>query len=83
MERIELITRQHLHVQLLTPGKKLQAAIEQDVLSDTSVLQTWEDIACSIPARYEAYSLELPQYVLLEAYLKASAKRIIRGCHLI
>ena len=59
MERIEVITRQHLHVELLSPGKDMQAAIEEDVLHDATILETWEVIASVIPAKYEAYSLEL------------------------
>lgn len=63
MERIELITRQHLHVELLTPGKDLQASIEHDVMCDSKVLETWSEIAYIIPPKYEAYSLELLQSV--------------------
>ena len=57
MERIELITRQHLRVELLAPGKDLQASIEQDVMCDSDVLETWSEIAFVIPPKYEAYSL--------------------------
>ena len=59
MERTELITRQHLRVELLVPGKDLQASIEQDVICDSNVLETWSKIAFVIPPKYEAYSLEL------------------------
>ena len=63
MERIELITGHHLHVELLAPGNDLQASIEHDVMCDSKVLETCSEIAYIITQKYEAYSLELLQSV--------------------
>ena len=82
MERIELITRQHLHVQSLTPGKDMQAAIEHDVLHDAVALETWGDMALSIPARYEAYSLELLQAVC-QLWTTIRCFSFAKGCNIL
>ena len=65
---------QHLHVrvQLLTPGKDLQAAI----------LETWGDVASSIPAGYEAYSLELLQAVC-QLWTTVCCFSFAKGCNIL
>ena len=82
MERIELITRQHLRVELLAPGKDLQASIEQDVMCDSDVLETWSEIAFVIPPKYEAYSLELLKAVC-HLWTTIRAFSFTEGCNIL
>jgi len=42
-----------------TPGTDLRTHILEEVHQSESVLSYWETIACSIPLRYELYSIEL------------------------
>ena len=55
MER-DQCSREHLHVELLAPGKDLQASIKHDVMCDSKVLETWSEIAYIITPNYDAYN---------------------------
>ena len=59
MESIELIARCYLNVNTFTPDTDLRTRILEEVHQSESVLSYWEMIACSIPSRYELYSIEL------------------------
>lgn len=59
MESIELIARYYMNVNTFTPGTDLRTHILEEVQLSGSVLSHWEAIACSIPSRYELYSIEL------------------------
>ena len=59
MESIELIVRQYLNVDTFTPSTDICTSILEEVQQSESVLSHWETIACSIPSKYEPYSIEL------------------------
>ena len=59
MERVEQITRRFLNVRTVKPSENLYSAIGDEVLNDPHILEMWDANAAIIPAKYEAYSLEL------------------------
>lgn len=59
MKEIEYKARKHLSTTSIQPNEDHQHAIIEDVLKDTSLLDTWDQLSHKIPSRYESYSLEL------------------------
>ena len=56
MKEIEYKARKHLST---TSNEDHKRAIIEDVLKDTSLLDTWDQLSHKIPSSYEPYSLEL------------------------
>ena len=68
MERIEVVLRHHLNIHKIKnycPGEDLRTPVEQDILSNASVLSQWENISINVPERFEEHSV-----TLLEAIVK-------------
>ena len=64
MELIEKVVRQHLNTQhVYDRGTDLRERIVAQVLKSDPILALWEEIAQSIPPKYELYSLELLQAI--------------------
>ena len=59
MESIELVARQHLNVDTMTPGTDVKRLIMEQIVKSDSILLHWEAIAVTIPTKYETYSIEL------------------------
>ena len=61
-----MVTRRHLSPDLMqnAMGYSIQQVILSDCLKDADILQKWELIA-SLPAKYEAYSIELFEAVVM------------------
>ena len=64
MKSVEYKARQHLSTTSLQPNEDHQHAIIEDVLQDTSLLDSWDQVCHKIPSRYESYSLELLKEVV-------------------
>ena len=59
MESIELLVKRYLNVESFTPGTDARSHILEEVEQSEDILFYWENIASSIPAKCEPYSLEL------------------------
>ena len=82
MERVELITRSILNMRVIKPFENLHSAILQDVLDDPHVLELWEANSAAIPAKYEAYSLELLKTVV-ELWANVRCFSFAAGCNIL
>ncbi len=61
-ESIEMVVRRHLevsHVSSQSSDTSYGNTIIHEVLRNESILEQWERIACSVPLKYERYSVEL------------------------
>ena len=62
VELIELVVRQHLHVnnvESFTTSTDVRRLTLEQVVQSEPILAHWEEIAHDIPARYEPYSIKL------------------------
>ena len=82
MERVELITRSILNMRAIKPSENLHSAILQDVLGDPHVLELWEANSAAIPAKYEAYSLELLK-TIVELWANVRCFSFAAGCNIL
>lgn len=82
MERVELITRSILNMRAIKPSENLHSAILQDVLDDPHVLELWEANSAAIPAKYEAYSLELLK-TIVELWANVRCFSFAAGCNIL
>ena len=67
IEIIEIIFRKHINhhsMSSYTPGSNLTAPIIDEILSSPAVLLSWDNIADSIPSKYEVYSMELLKSII-------------------
>ena len=64
MEKVEQITRNVLNVRTIKRSENLHSAVVDEVLKDDHILELWDANAMLIPAKYEAYSLELLKAVV-------------------
>ena len=62
--------------------RKLHSAILQDVLDDPHVLELWEANSAAIPAKYEAYSLELLK-TIVELWANVRCFSFAAGCNIL
>ena len=77
MESIEIVKRHHINSDVIQDitGCPIQGCIVTEALRNADVLQKWEIIA-PLPAKYEAYSIEL-----LEAVITLENSAIFYICH--
>ena len=67
MESIDVVVRHSLNttaVKQNTPDTNVKAKILDTTLNCDSILQHWDTISQSIPAKYEQYSMELLKAVV-------------------
>ena len=64
MKEIEYKARKHLSTTSIQPNEDHKHAIIEDVLKDTSLLDTWDQLSHKIPSGYEPYSLELLKEII-------------------
>ena len=48
-----------IHVQSISPGKRVRDQIAKDMLSDKIIVDIWSEIASCIASKYEEYSINL------------------------
>ena len=80
MERVEQITSV-LNVRTVKPSENLHSAIVE-VLNDPHILEMWDANAAIIPAKYEAYSLELLKAVV-ELWATVHCFSFAAGCNIL
>lgn len=59
MERIKVVTRQHLNTSNVPPSDSLHSIIKADVFQACGIMETWDQLACRIPPGYKSDSLEV------------------------
>ncbi len=62
IEAVEMVVRGHLHVSSVSSqssDKDHSKEILKDALNSRNLLEQWEQIADSIPSKYEQYSIDL------------------------
>ena len=77
MESIEVVVRQSLNttaVKQNTPDANVKAEILETTLKCDSILQQWDTISQSIPAKYEQYSMDLLKAVV-DLWINTSTAR--------
>ena len=82
MERVEQITRSILNVQTIKQSENLHSAIVDEVLNDPRILEMWDTNATIIPAKYEAYSLELLK-AIVELWATVRCFSFAAGCNIL
>ena len=82
MERVEQITRSILNVQTIKQSENIHSAIVDEVLNDPRILEMWDTNATIIPAKYEAYSLELLK-AIVELWATVRCFSFAAGCNIL
>ena len=82
MEKVEQITRNVLNVRTIKRSENLHSAVVDEVLKDPQILEMWDANATLIPAKYEAYSLELLKAVV-ELWATVRCFSFAAGCDIL
>ncbi len=59
IEAVEMVVRGHLHVSAQSSDKDHSKEILKEALHSRYILEQWEEIADTIPSKYEEYSIDL------------------------